>query len=304
MFYLPEVKPLNLRPWGTNGLHHLNMTDGVFRQAKSDDELEIERRYSSLEKELIKTQREIDMDLTNMRRRIKEKIQERDGEFENLMYRNISAHASNKLAILKERVAITGKKLDFKLKFSKGSAGSIEGELVGEEEVGLAGTSYNAPKTSFASLTGVQNNASDNTKFAKDVDENMTPKIEEEPSEEAEAPVVMVQPPADISKGFRNDTLNNINYSLAAQNMLAKERNIEVVCHVSESGRYWLTYEEDGVEVEGISKKRVLTMKPLSINKQNMTATDGSGTTYPLSLDDERNMPEYYRKQWQELQEF
>lgn len=295
MFYLPQVK-MKTQIFG-DPMFVVNRNDLASTKVKSETEVQIERQYSPIERELTKLQKELDNELISMRRRIKEKIMDNDTEFETQMYRNISSHVTTKLSILKEKKAIVDKKLDFKLKIDKLDNSEVLSNVEGKgDNSGLVGTTYGSPKTSFTDLTNIQNNTPDPTILKKETVESIG--IIEQKEEPIYEDIV------DTNYDFKPDPLNGINYELAANNIMNKDKSIDVYCHLDEgSGKFWLSYTdpETGEEIDGISKKRILTMGKLNVNKANMTVIDAAGSSYKLLIDDELNMPDYYKEQWDEI---
>lgn len=290
MFLLPEVDNVKTINFGMRGKYYLGTSyDVMTGKKKSDNEVEIDKSYKPVENELIKFQKEIDSELVEMRRRIRDSIKSNsmDTEFETQMYRNVSSHANIKLSIIKERKNVVKEKLDFKNKFDKltGSGGTSSVENGDETPLG---TTYNAPVVDFMQFSGVQHNTPGNVPMNASVNNIQQPPI-------ISGPVAN----DDVEIDFAPDPLNNINYGLATANVAARERDINVTLHyVKRTGKFWLTYEENGSEVIGISKKRIDAMRPLAVNPETMTAIDGSGKSYMVVYDEENNMPDEYKSQW------
>lgn len=293
------------------------------------EQSEIEKRFREPMRKLKVLQKEISSDTNTMRKRIKEhrNLFPQDTEFEANMYRNISSMVGTGLSAIKEEANMTKIIVDLEQKERKlmldnvsagamvaGNTGSaksvVAGMYMGNSPVPGMGGGYQQPTIlPTALIAGNGAGVSEEVLQAFDASKSSTGEVIADVPERREIvdAGLSIQPQQhkeDPVINIDKTTAMGLNYDYSLDNL--KHRNTvteEVVKYDPLQEKYWVEQRgPDGQVIEDGRKRHIGAMGNLDITDiKDGVVRDGMNNIFKAEIASAENMPEYYKKQWEEF---
>ncbi|MGL6132181.1 MAG: hypothetical protein ACRCZ9_11280 [Fusobacteriaceae bacterium] len=292
---------------------------------------EIEKRFREPMRKLKTLQKEISSDTSAMRRRIKEhrNLFPQDTEFESNMYRNISSMVGTSLSAIKEEANMTKIVVDLEQKERKlmldnttagmaiaGGGGSMKSMVAG---MYMGGTSANStPQQSMVPISLIAGNSSGVSESVIDSFTNSGPvetviedivqksevvdsKLIKAAEEKKESVVVQQEEPT-----IEIDRVNamGLDYNYALGNLKIKNKPTqEIVKYDATMDQYWVEQRDgDGRVIDDGRKRHIGSMGKLDLSDiKDGIVRDSMNNMFQVELASTENMPDFYKKQWQEF---
>lgn len=283
--------------------------DFVIVEEEEEELSIIEEKFAPILRELIRMGREIDIDLKEIKRRIKTIASNADkikgGVDSEIGMRSVATTMTKtKLDIIKERAGII--KMTEELKIKMANAGTGGGSGSGGEVAGSSAGKFIARSQKMRDGKGtIANNIFDSPGGMYNPDGTLQdpPKTEENSgiyvnNDEEYEPTIEYEPIGSVS--YKDAAINTKNLR-QCQKDTAPPKIEEVMYYDEMANRYWVaTVDENGNEVAGRRKPLVYFINS-NIDTRNMRAEDETGSVYRVIERNAEDMPEDYVKEWDVL---